>query len=79
MFNIKPGEIVYCNLHFKTKVGTKEQVVIVEKQVFGREYVGEIQTEYKLPKDDRFLNKMKLKSDSTLVKIDIIKSLGYKN
>lgn len=73
---INPGEIVYCNLIFKTKKGLK---VVSKHQVFGREYNSEIKTSYKKDEDKYFMAKHGLKEDATLVDVEIISRHGFKN
>ena len=73
--NIAEGEIVHCNMHFKTKKG----IVISKGKIFSRNYSEEIQINYNKDKDASFLKKHDLKEDCTLIKIDIISHHGFKN
>lgn len=74
---IKPGEIVHCNLTFITK---KKNVIIVNDAVFSRPYAGEFKTKYSVDvaQDAMDLIRYKIDEDVELVKVDVIKSLGFK-
>ncbi len=73
---ISKGEIVYCNLHFKTKKGT---VIVSKEKVFGRSFNEDIQVNYFKEKDASFLKKHDIKEDCALIKIDVISRHGFKN
>jgi len=74
---IEPGEIVHCNLTFKTK---NNKTIEVKGAVFGRPYEGEFQTLYSMESNDdyRLLIRYKIAEDVELIKVDVIKSLGFK-
>lgn len=74
---IEPGEIVHCNLTFITK---KKNVIEVKNAVLGRPYEGKFQTVYSISstEDAGFLIRHKIDEDVELVKVDVIKSLGFK-
>ena len=75
---IEPGEIVHCNLTFVTK---NKKTIEIKDAVFGRPYEGEFQTGYSMESNDdsRLLMRYKITEDVILVKLEVIKSLGYKN
>lgn len=72
--SIEPGEIVHCNMYFKSKDGN----FVAEKRVFSRDYDKPVKTEFTLEKDSHFLKSVGAKNNITLVKVDVIKSLGFK-
>ena len=75
---IKSGEIVHCNLTFITK---NKKIIEVKDTVFGRPYNGEFQTHYRIEsnEDARLLIRYKIDEDVELLKVEVIKSLGFKN
>lgn len=74
---IEPGEIVHCNLTFLTRSNKK---IEVKDTVLGRPYEGEFQTTYKMESNDdsRSLIRYKIDEDVELIKVEVIKSLGFK-
>ena len=73
---IKEGEIVHANLTFKI---SKNRIVVAKEIVFARPYKGKFQTIYKMDvRDDYFLlKKCGIKEEAELIKVDVIKSLGF--
>ena len=74
---IEPGEIVHCNLTFLTK---SKKTIEVKGAAFGRPYEGEFKTTYRMDSNDdyRLLIRYKIDQDVELIKVDVIKSLGFK-
>lgn len=74
---ITPGEIVRCNLTFKN---AKKETIVCNDVVFGRPYEGEFQTKYLIDasSDSWILKRYKITEDVELIKVDVIKSLGFK-
>lgn len=74
---IKPGQIVYANLTFRTKKGA---TLIAKEQVIAREYDKELKTVYTKKDDEYALKRFNIKEDIiTLVSLEIIADLGMKN
>lgn len=75
--NIQHGEIVYCDIHFKTLSG---RIHISQGQILSREYDGDIKTIYRLSniEESKYLLKHGLKQDANIIKVEIHKSLGFK-
>jgi hypothetical protein len=74
---IKEGEIVYANLIFRNKKGVKIKVC---NQIFSRDYNGSYRKVYTKELDAGKIKSFGLKEDSlTLIDIEVIKSLGFKN
>lgn len=73
---IKEGQIVFANLHFKNKKG---KYIIVNKVIISRDYNKPLKTTYTLKDDESKLKSYDIKEDVTLINIDIIENLGYKN
>jgi hypothetical protein len=73
---IKPGQIVYANLTFRTKKGG---TLVAKQQVIAREYDKPLKTVYTKKDDEYALARFKIKEDVTLVSLEIIADLGMKN
>jgi len=74
---IKPGEIVYCILTYKTKKGKSKTS---KKIVYSRSYKNESKKElfFNLKDDRIFIKRIGEKEDLTILDINIIESLGFK-
>lgn len=74
---MKKGEIVFCDLHLKTKKGKK---IVLNEVVFSHPY-NHIKTELKVGNYDdvRTIHKTGLDEDLIIEKVEVIKSLGFKH
>lgn len=71
------GQIVYCNLHLKTKNNKK---VVLKETVFSYDYEKKRTKLYWSVLDDkRLIKRTGFEEDLIIEKIDVIKELGYKN
>ena len=72
------GEIIFCSRHLRTEKNKKH---MIKEVVFSRRYDEEVQEilSYKRLDHKKIIDKLNLKEDLIIEKIDKIKSLGYKN
>jgi hypothetical protein len=75
---VKPGEIIYCDMHLRLKDGTTK---IVKEIVWAREWEKPFKTEFLMSNesDAIFLQKHKILKDAKVVNLNIISRHGFKN
>lgn len=74
---MKQGEIVYCDIELKRNNGS---VIILKNCIFSQPYDKEKNIlKFNNDEDRRLIKKTKLKEDLKIEKINVIKSLGFKN
>lgn len=78
LYKFKPGEIIYCNLTFKT---SKNKTVVSSEQIYSREYDQPTKVEYSIAvqSDKSFLKKHGVEENAEIIGIEHIKTMGYKN
>jgi len=75
---VLPGQILYANLNF---VNAKRQKLVAKEQIISREYDKEMKFYFDKENDRLTLEKWKLPKEDklTLVSLDVLAELGFKN